>query len=200
MRGFLRLVGTVILVVAVVVLVIFAVQNTQVVQANFAGRGFSAGLWWLVLGAAILGFLLAAILVTPGWISAGWRGRMLRRTTQVREQEIQSLRSEQDRIRAEHERLLAEHRQVVAERDRLRAGAPQPVGPAAATPASAASAEQAPRAGTTTTVYPANETPATSQPTMGGTVAPEPQQAQPAQQAQRRQEEWSPNGPAVPTT
>jgi uncharacterized integral membrane protein len=193
MRVLLRFIGTVLLVAAVVVLAIFSIQNTHTVQATFAGHAFSAGLWWLVLGAAILGFLLAAILMMPGWISAGWRSRTLRRTTQAREQEIQALRSEQDRIRAEHERLLAEHRQVVAERDRLRAGtgATQPVGAAAAPPASP---EQTPRAGTTTTVYSANETPATGQSTMGGPVAPQPQQPR------RRQEERTPDGPAVPTT
>jgi uncharacterized integral membrane protein len=158
MRALLRFIGTVLLVAAVVVLAIFSIQNTQTVRATFLGHTFSAGLWWLVLGAAILGFLLAAILVTPRWISAGWRDRMLRRTTQVREREIQSLRSQYDRIRAEHDRLLAEHRQVVAERDRLRAGtgATQQVGAAAVPPASP---EQTPRAGTTTTVYSANETP-----------------------------------------
>ena len=192
MRGLLRFLGTIILVVAVVVLVIFAIQNTQAVQASFAGQTFSAGLWWLVIGAAILGFLVAAMLVMPGRISAGWRGRAARRTTVQREQELEALRNEHDQVRAEHERLAAEHRQVVAERDRLRSGdgTAQPVGASTVAPAAV---EQRQPAAPTTTVYSADETPAPGQTTMGGAVPPQPQQPS------RRQEEWSPNGPAVPT-
>ena len=159
MRALIRLIGTVLVVGVVVVLAIFALQNTQEVHASFAGQVFSGGLWWFVICAAILGFVLALVLAIPSWIAAGWRGRMLRRTS------------------ARHERLLGEHRQVVAELDRLRAGA-------GGAEAAAPTAVQQPAP----TVPPdaahaANDTPA----------APLPHQ--PA----RRLDEWTPNGPAVPT-
>jgi hypothetical protein len=189
MRALLRLLVTVVLVVVVAALAIFAVENTQVVRATFVGQGFTSTLWWLVVGGAILGFVLAAILVTPGWISAGWRGRILRRASWQRGQELETLRRDHEHLQAEHERLLAEHRQALAERDRLRTSVARPVGVATAP---AATAVQPPAAGTTTTVYSTNEAPPANQPAASTPLAPQPQ-------ASRRQEEWNPNGQAAPT-
>ena len=76
------LIGLIVL-VAVIVLVVFSLENVRNVQVTFLGNVITASLWWFVVGAAILGFLVALLLLTPGRVVAGWRGwtsgRMIRR-------------------------------------------------------------------------------------------------------------------------
>lgn len=140
MRGFLGFISFVIAAVIVAALAIFAVQNGHGALVFFLGFAFIVRLWWIAIGAAILGFVLAFILLAPGRVAAGWRGRSLRRESDQLRQELADVRARREQLEREHERLRTEYQQVAAERDRLRS---QPVTPQApSVPATAASTAQ----------------------------------------------------------
>lgn len=120
------LIGLIVL-VAVIVLVVFSLENVRNVQVTFLGNVITASLWWFVVGAAILGFLVALLLLTPGRVVAGWRGWTLSRQGSRMQEDLaalrarhEQLRAEHDTLKAQHEGLTAEHTQVITERDRLR--------------------------------------------------------------------------------
>lgn len=92
MQRFSKTVSRLLALVVVVFLAVFIVENLFQVRAQFLGLAFTASLWWLVVGAALLGSLCSFLLLAPGRVAAGWRNRSL-----VREhahQELDSLRSQ----------------------------------------------------------------------------------------------------------
>jgi len=104
--------------VVVVALAVFVVENLFQVRAQFLGLAFTASLWWIVAGAALLGALCSFLLLAPGRVAASWRNRTL-----VREQthhELDSLRS-QHTARAswddERAALTAENQRLQTQQD-----------------------------------------------------------------------------------
>lgn len=148
MRGFFTFIAEVIAIVIIAALAIFAVENALAMHVSFLGRGFTANLWWLVVGAALLGFILSFLLLTPGRVAAGWRGMVLQREGARRERDLSQLREQHTRLQAEHERLQADHAQLAAEHDQLQAQrtpVARPTAPAApTTPSTGAAAPTAP--------------------------------------------------------
>jgi cell shape-determining protein MreC len=92
MQRFSKNVSRILALVVVVALAVFVVENLFQVRAQFLGLAFTASLWWIVVGAALLGAFCSFLLLAPGRVAAGWRNRSL-----VREQthrELDSLRSQ----------------------------------------------------------------------------------------------------------
>ena len=104
--------------VVVVALTVFVVENLFQVRAQFLGLAFTASLWWIVAGAALLGALCSFLLLAPGRVAASWRNRTL-----VREQthhELDSLRSQHTaRASWDEERaaLTAENQRLQTQQD-----------------------------------------------------------------------------------
>lgn len=121
MRGFRTFIVSSLSVIIVVALAIFAVQNLQGVSAHFLGTTFTPNLWWISIGSAVLGFLLALLILAPGRIATGWRARALSREQMRREQEMSILRQEHESLRAQHAHLQAEREGLQTERNQLRA-------------------------------------------------------------------------------
>ena len=134
MRAFRTFIVSILSALIVVVLAVFAVQNLQGVRAQFVGATFTPGVWWISIGSAALGFILALLILAPGRIASGWRARALSRERLRREQELSILRQEHESLVAQHAHLQAEREGLQTERDQLRArlSAPNQV-PAAAT-------------------------------------------------------------------
>jgi N-glycosidase YbiA len=137
-RHSMRILWTLIAAVIIAALAIFVVQNTGSQPMTFLGYRFTTSIGWVVGGGAILGFIFAFLLLAPGRLAAGWRGRTLARERARLEQELAAVRSERQRLEADHERLQSEHRQVVAERDRLQTRPMTPAAPPASTAAAPA--------------------------------------------------------------
>jgi uncharacterized integral membrane protein len=124
-------------VILFIVLALFLVENIRAERYNFLGYAISGNLWWVVMGAALLGFLLAALLFVPGRVSTGWRSGRLTRQADRREQDLTTVRAQD----AQHQ---AELRQVTAERDQQHsqmttAAAAHSTAPQGGTPVSARS-------------------------------------------------------------
>jgi uncharacterized integral membrane protein len=130
MRGFFRFIGLLIAAAIVAVLAIFAAQNITRVPVGFFGSGFTGNIWWISIGSAVLGFVLAFLLLAPGRVAAGWRGRTLGRERQRLRDELAVVHAREAQLRADHDQLQAQHADVTAERDQLR----QSAAPAAAAP------------------------------------------------------------------
>lgn len=119
MRALGRALWVLLLALIIVVLAIFAVDNLRTVTVNFAGQAFTAGLWWVILGCAALGFLLGLLLLEPGRVISGWRARAMQRERDRTQVELGTLRER-------HAALQAERDTLQAERDHLRTRLTQP--------------------------------------------------------------------------
>lgn len=109
----MRMITSILAIIDVVVLAIFAVENIRPQTYNFVGFAFPGNLWWTVAGSALLGFILATLLMAPGRIAAGWRGRRLNR------EQGQSTRQLTD-LQTRNAQLEQERQQIAAERDQMR--------------------------------------------------------------------------------
>jgi uncharacterized integral membrane protein len=107
--------------VILVVLAIFAVQNIRSTPVRFIGYSFPLDIWWISTGSALLGFLLAILLIGPGRIAAAWRTRRLTRERAERDRQLVTLQQEHETLRAQHAHLQAEREGLQVERDQLRA-------------------------------------------------------------------------------
>lgn len=121
MRGLRNFIVGILSAIIIVVLAIFAVQNLHGVTAHFLGWTFTANLWWVSIGSAVLGFILALLLLAPGRIASGWRARGLERNRLRVEQDMSALRQEHESLRAQHAHYQAELEGLQTERDQLRA-------------------------------------------------------------------------------
>ena len=113
MRRLRSLTSLILTVLLFIVLAIFLVENIRTERYTFLGNTFTGNVWWIVTAAALLGFLVAAILFLPGRVSAGWRSRRLGREAARREQDLTI-------VRAQNAQHVAELSQVTAERDQAR--------------------------------------------------------------------------------
>ena len=134
----MRALGTFILgilvAIAAIILAIFAVENTRTEQFSFLGNSFTADLWLIAVIPAIVGFILALLLITPARAAIDSQHRVLgrhyrdldRQYGSIRQQhealmsQHAALQSEHDAMREEHAHLLASHDALQAERDDLR--------------------------------------------------------------------------------
>lgn len=121
MRALRNFIVSILSAVIIVVLAIFAVQNLQGITTHFIGFTFRPSVWWVSIGSAALGFLLAFLILAPGRIASGWRARTLSREHLRREQELSVLRQEHESLVAQHAHMQAEREGLQTERDQLRA-------------------------------------------------------------------------------
>ncbi len=119
MRALTGFIVALLAIVIIVALAIFAIQNLNPVNAHFLGYAFTPNLWWIVVGCAVLGFLLAAIVLAPGRFAAGWRARSLARSHAQTEAELAALQEQHAQLQAERDRLAAQQSGLQAERDQL---------------------------------------------------------------------------------
>jgi uncharacterized integral membrane protein len=121
MRAFGRFILWLLALLIVVALVVFAIQNVAPVSAHFLGYAFTGDLWMIVAACAVLGFVLALLLMTPGRLSAGWRARSVSRSHAQTERELAAVQARHAQLQMEHDRLAASHAGLQAERDQLAA-------------------------------------------------------------------------------
>jgi uncharacterized integral membrane protein len=96
-----------------VALGILVMQNGQDAAFSFLGNTLQAPQGWAVAGAAVLGFVLAYLLLIPGRLASSWRTWWLGRQTHTLETKLLALQEEHTRLQGSHQRLLEEHRHVV---------------------------------------------------------------------------------------
>ncbi len=148
MRAIFSVIATIVGVIIVAALVIFALQNVGSVHIFFLGATLALDLWWLVVGAAILGVILAFLVLVPAWVASGWRGHTLRRHGTHLEQELAHLREKHAQLQLDHQRMQAERDHLLQLRAAVTettAATQQPTAPTSATaPPSPPPAEQPP--------------------------------------------------------
>jgi uncharacterized integral membrane protein len=119
MRLLSSILGDVIVAIAAVLLTLFALENSQLVSLNFLGARFAGNIWWLILGAAAIGFVLALLLALPGRVATGRRAYSLSRLNAKHQQNLAELRDAHAQLQAERERTGAEHDRLTADHNRL---------------------------------------------------------------------------------
>ncbi len=105
--------------VLVVAFGIFALENGQVTQFTFLGNTMHVNLWLLVGIPAVIGFLVALLLVTPARAAGDRHGSMLRGQFRSLERDLADQRRQNEELRTENSRWQTRYQQVVAERDTL---------------------------------------------------------------------------------
>lgn len=112
---------TILVLVGAIVLAIFAVGNVGTISVTFARMRFPLPVWWIEIGSALIGFVMALLLMLPGRVATGWRARGLLREHERKDITIAQFREERDRLQAENARLMAERDGLLTEREQLRA-------------------------------------------------------------------------------
>jgi uncharacterized integral membrane protein len=97
----------------VVALGVLVAQNGQSEQLTFLGDTLHSAAGSVVAGAAVLGFLLACLLLIPGRVATGWHRGAMSRQAQAQGGQLRALREEYARLEGSHQRLLAEHHRVL---------------------------------------------------------------------------------------
>ena len=119
----MRAIGCFLLGVVAAVLVVafglFAMENGQVTQFSFLGNTMRMSLWLLVGIPAVIGFLMALLLVTPARAAVDRQGSMLRGQYRSLERELANQQQQNEQLHTENSRLQEQHQQLVAERDDL---------------------------------------------------------------------------------
>lgn len=119
--------------VLVLALAVFALQNIGAVPVQFLGYRATGNVWWVVLAAAALGFVVAMLLMAPGRVAASWRIQGLWRQLQRQDQELATVRQQgadaeaehnqlqqqYQQLQTQHNQLASEHQDMAAERERL---------------------------------------------------------------------------------
>jgi uncharacterized integral membrane protein len=123
MRALIRFIGLLLAAIIIAALAIFAAQNIRLTPLRYLGMSFTGNVWWICVGSAVLGFILAFLLLAPGRVVSGWRGRTLGRERTRLQDELALVRAREAQLRAEHEQLRARHTQLTAERESLRQSA-----------------------------------------------------------------------------
>ena len=113
MRTLLSSLIAILTAVSIVALSIFIAQNNQSDQFSFLGGTLQVDKGWTVASAALLGFLLAFLLLIPGRLASAWRGWTASRQAQALERRLVELREEYARLQGSHRLLLAEYDRVM---------------------------------------------------------------------------------------
>lgn len=120
MRALIRFIGLLLAAIIIAALAIFAAQNIRLTPLHYLGMSFTGNVWWICVGSAVLGFILAFLLLAPGRVASGWRGRSLGRERTRLSDELAVVRAREAQLRADHEQLRARHSQLTAERGQSR--------------------------------------------------------------------------------
>ncbi|MGZ3667571.1 MAG: lipopolysaccharide assembly protein LapA domain-containing protein [Ktedonobacterales bacterium] len=163
----MRALGCFLLGVVAAILVIafglFAVENGQTIPFSFLGNTMRMSLWLLVGIPAVIGFLLALLLVTPARAAGDRHGSALRGQHRALERDLADERQRNEQLRAENSRWQAQYQRVLTERDtlntRLAAVQQTVTAPVHETPTAAMPAHETP-----TVVAPAREVPTATAP------------------------------------
>ncbi|HST87478.1 MAG TPA: hypothetical protein VLJ14_03800 [Ktedonobacterales bacterium] len=113
MRAFGTFILGILVAIAAIILVIFAVENTRTEQFSFLGGTFTADLWLIAVIPAIVGFILALLLTTPARAALDSQHRALGRRYRDLDRQYGS-------IRQQHESLMSQHAALQSERDAMR--------------------------------------------------------------------------------
>jgi uncharacterized integral membrane protein len=89
-------------------LAVLALQNGRTTSLSFLGVSGQASQGGVIGGAALLGFLVAALLLLPGRVAAGRRARTLRRRVSDLEGQLSVLDLERRRLEAVRVRALGD--------------------------------------------------------------------------------------------
>lgn len=112
MRTFGTFILGILVAIAALILAIFAIENTRAEQFSFLGTSFTADLWLVAVIPAIVGFILALLLVTPARAGLDSQHRTLGRRYRDLDRQYGS-------IRQQHESLMSQHAALQSERDAL---------------------------------------------------------------------------------
>lgn len=105
--------------VLVVAFGVFALENGQVTQFTFLGNTMRANLWLLVGIPAVVGFVLALLVVTPARAAGDRSGSTLRGQYRSLERDLANQQRQNEELRVENSRLQARYDQALAERNAL---------------------------------------------------------------------------------
>lgn len=192
----MRAFGCFILGVAAAVLVIafglFAMENGQAITFSFLGNTMRMGLWLIVGIPAVIGFLLALLLVTPARAAGDRHGTVLQQRYRSLERDLADERERNAQMRVENSRLQARYDQTLAERDNLNtrlATVQQAVtAPAEGTPVATAPVRETPPVTTAAQDTPVETAPVHETPVASTPVREMPTVATPARDAAAAQE------------
>lgn len=121
MRGFITFVAGILALALVICGVIFVVQNAATRSYSLLGATVSLPLWALVGLAALAGFLVALLVVTPARVAADARYAQLRAHARQQERDLADTRTANERLQSQLTTLQAEHTVATRERDAYRA-------------------------------------------------------------------------------
>ena len=155
MRKLLALIDLLIAAAIVAALAVFAAQNTAIMPFHFVSLNFSDMIWHISIASAVLGFILALLLLMPGAVVSGWRARRLNREHGQLRGDMEGLRATANRLQAERDTAVTQRDAALAERD---AAARRAAAPAAS------SAQLAPTVPAPVVTTPAGRTAATGDP------------------------------------
>ena len=94
-------------------LAILVVQNNQRELLLFLGTTVQLSQGRIVATASTVGFLIAVLLLFPGWLASARRSYLLGRQAHLQETHLQALREDYARLRGGHQRLVEEHQRVM---------------------------------------------------------------------------------------
>jgi hypothetical protein len=92
---------------------VLVTENGQNEHFTFLGTSFQGNQGWLTVGAVVLGFLLAVLMLIPGRLSSAWHRWTLGRQALAREDRMRELREQHAELQGSHRRLLEEHQRVM---------------------------------------------------------------------------------------
>ncbi len=135
MRVFISLIVGIIAIVLSATLVIFAMQNIEAAPLHFLPYSFTGNIAAVIVGSAILGFVVAVLLMTPGRIAEILHDRHLTERVEQATEHVSDAQRRQasaeasrresqqqsQRLQKQLRQLVSEREDLVAERDRLRA-------------------------------------------------------------------------------
>src|SRR5579863_8338504 len=117
MRKLLALIDLLIAAAIVAALAAFAAQNTAIMPFHFVSLTFSDMIWHISIASAVLGFILALLLLMPGAVVSSWRARRLNREHGRLRGDMDGLRADANRLRAERDAAVTQRDAALAERD-----------------------------------------------------------------------------------
>jgi hypothetical protein len=119
MRLIRFLLSYVIVTIAGIVMAIFLALNHYKVSLDVFGPEYSISLAWVMGGAALLGFVVALLLLLPGHIATSVNAWTLNREVGYLEEQLAQSQDAHDRLLAKHEHFLDGHQRILARHERL---------------------------------------------------------------------------------